>query len=171
MIDVGVAQADAEKKDDDDVKVSDEEDADKKDEAKKPKTKTVSEEVVDWKLCNENKALWTRDPSNVTKEEYEAFYKALTKDDQGPLTWIHFAAEGEVQFKAILYVPKKAAHDLYDKYYQKSNAMKLYVRRVLISDEFEDFLPRYLNFVKGVVDSDVSVMAACIIMCATRLVH
>jgi len=140
-----------EKKSDDDVEVKDEE---KKEEEKKPKTKTVSKEVWEWKQVNENKALWTRPPSQVSKDEYEAFYKSLTKDESGPITHLHFNAEGEISFKALLYVPKVAPYDHYDKYYGKSNALKLYVRRVLISDEFEDFMPRYLNFVKGVVDSE-----------------
>ena len=121
---------------------------------KKPKTKTETREVQEWKKLNENKAIWTRSPKDVTKEEYEAFYKALTKDEGGVLEHLHFSAEGEISFRSILYVPKTSSHDMYDKYYAKSNALKLYVRRVLISDEFEDFMPRYLGFIRGVVDSE-----------------
>jgi len=135
----------------DDLEVGDEEDADKE---TKPKTKKVSETVSEWKRLNDAKAIWTRNPKEISDEEYTAFYEALTKDTNGPLTKIHFKAEGEISFKSILYVPKKADSNLYDKYYEKSTSLKLYVRRVLISDEFDNFLPRYMNFVKGVVDSD-----------------
>jgi len=141
-----------EEKEKEDLEVSEEEDAEKKDDT--PKTKKVSETVSEWKRLNEAKAIWTRNPKDITDEEYNSFYEALTKDTNGPLAKIHFKAEGEISFKSILYIPKTAEHGLYDKYYEKSNALKLYVRRVLISDEFDNFLPRYMNFVKGVVDSD-----------------
>jgi len=142
--------APAEKKPEDEVTEED----DKKPEDAAPKTKKVKETVWDWKQLNENKAIWTRKPKDVTEEEYEEFYKALSKDHQGPLSHEHFSAEGEIAFKSLLFIPKTAPSELYDKYYQKSQALKLYVRRVLISDEFEDFMPRYLSFIKGVVDSD-----------------
>jgi len=137
-----------EDKEDEDVSVKDEK------EEEKPKTKSVSKEVWEWKQVNENKAIWTRKPSSVTAEEYQAFYRTITKDTNDALAWSHFSAEGEISFKSILFIPKTAPFDLYDKFYSKSNALKLYVRRVLISDEFEDLMPRYLNFIKGVVDSD-----------------
>jgi heat shock protein beta len=93
----------------------------------------------------------------VTDEEYTKFYHSLAKDlsDEKPLAWSHFTAEGDVEFKAVLFVPPKAPHDLYESYYNanKSN-LKLYVRRVFISDEFDELLPKYLNFLKGLVDSD-----------------
>merc|ERR1712070_1203702 len=82
------------------------------------------------------------------------FYKSISKDFSDPSTWIHFRAEGEVEFKSILYVPSEAPPDMYDNYYQKSAQLRLYVRKVLITDEFEDLVPRYLNFLRGVVDSD-----------------
>merc|ERR1712070_924708 len=82
------------------------------------------------------------------------FYKSISKDFSDPSTWIHFRAEGEVEFKSILYIPSEAPHDMYDNYYQKSAQLRLYVRKVLITDEFEDLVPRYLNFLRGVVDSD-----------------
>lgn len=134
---------------DEDLKAADEEEADDK-----PKTKTESRTVVDWRLINNQKAIWTRSKESVTDEEYNNFYKAITKDTEDPATWIHFTAEGEIEFKSILYVPSKAPSDLYDDYYGKSGALRLYVRKVLISDEFEDLMPKYLNFIKGVVDSD-----------------
>jgi len=99
-------------------------------------------------------ALWTRNPSDITDEEYKSFYQSLTKDFGEPLTHTHFSAEGEVEFKSILYIPKEAPYDLYQDYYKKQTWVKLYVRRVMITDEFDELLPRYLGFIKGVVDSD-----------------
>ncbi|VAI81318.1 unnamed protein product [Triticum turgidum subsp. durum] len=127
------------------------------DEEKKPKTKTVKETTTEWELLNDMKAVWLRSPKEVTEEEYAKFYHSLAKDfgDDKPMTWSHFSAEGDVEFKALLFVPPKAPHDLYESYYNanKSN-LKLYVRRVFISDEFDDLLPKYLSFLMGIVDSD-----------------
>lgn len=124
---------------------------------KKPKTKKLKETIHEWELLNDVKAVWLRNPKEVTDEEYIKFYHSLAKDfsDEKPLAWSHFTAEGDVEFKAILFVPPKAPHDLYESYYNanKSN-FKLYVRRVFISDEFDELLPKYLNFLKGLVDSD-----------------
>ncbi|CAD5188940.1 unnamed protein product [Musa acuminata subsp. malaccensis] len=124
---------------------------------KKPKTKTVKETTYDWEVLNDMKAIWLRNSKEVSEEEYTKFYHSLAKDfaDEKPLAWSHFTAEGDVEFKALLFVPPKAPHDLYESYYnsQKSN-LKLYVRRVFISDEFDELLPKYLNFLKGLVDSD-----------------
>lgn len=136
--------------DEEELEVSDEDD----EASKKPKTKKVTEQVPDWEKVNDVKAIWTRAPRDITDEEYTEFYKTLTKDETEPLDKIHFTAEGEITFRSILYVPKRAPQGLYDKFYEKSTSLRLYVRRVLISDEFEDFLPRYLNFIKGVVDSE-----------------
>jgi len=110
--------------------------------------------VNDWELINDAKALWTRNPSDITDDEYKSFYQSLTKDFGEPLTHTHFSAEGEVEFKSILYIPKEAPYDLYQDYYKKQSNLKLYVRRVMITDEFDELLPRYLGFIKGVVDSD-----------------
>jgi len=107
-----------------------------------------------WSRLNDVKAIWTRSPSDITDSEYAAFYKTLTKDEKEPLVHIHFKAEGEITFRSILFIPSHPPQGMYDKFYEKSTALKLYVRRVLISDEFDDFLPRYLNFVRGVVDSE-----------------
>ncbi|KAA8537510.1 hypothetical protein F0562_027118 [Nyssa sinensis] len=124
---------------------------------KKPKTKKVKETTYEWELLNDVKAIWLRNPKEVTDEEYTKFYHSLTKDfsEEKPLAWSHFTAEGDVEFKAVLFVPPKAPHDLYESYYNanKSN-LKLYVRRVFISDEFDELLPKYLNFLMGLVDSD-----------------
>jgi len=129
-------------------------DADEEDEPDEPKTKKVKKTVNDWELINDAKALWTRNPSDITDEEYKSFYQSLTKDFGEPLTHTHFSAEGEVEFKSILYIPKEAPYDLYQDYYKKQSNLKLYVRRVMITDEFDELLPRYLGFIKGVVDSD-----------------
>ncbi|KAL1820762.1 hypothetical protein ACET3Z_015631 [Daucus carota] len=142
---------------DDDGDDDDSEKGEESDDEKKTKTKTVKETTYDWELLNDVKAIWLRSPKEVTDEEYVKFYKSLAKDfsDEKPLTWSHFNAEGDVEFKAVLFVPPKAPHDLYESYYNanKSN-LKLYVRRVFISDEFDELLPKYLNFLKGLVDSD-----------------
>lgn len=95
-----------------------------------------------------------RDKSEITEDEYNSFYKTITKDHENPLAYTHFTAEGEIEFKSILYIPSQAPYDLFENYYGRSSALKLYVRRVLITEEFEELMPRYLNFIKGVVDSD-----------------
>ena len=122
----------------------------------KPKTRTEEKTVWSWEQMNKQKAIWSRDKSEITDEEYKNFFKTLNKgDEQDPLTWTHFKAEGEIDFKAILYLPSKAPSDLYDDFYSKKvNSIRLYVRKVLIQDSFEDLIPRYLNFLVGVVDSD-----------------
>ncbi|KAJ4702138.1 heat shock protein 90, partial [Melia azedarach] len=141
-------------KEDEESEKSEDEDEDSD---KKPKTKTVKETTYEWELLNDVKAIWLRSPKEVTEEEYTKFYHSLAKDfsDEKPLAWSHFNAEGDVEFKAVLFVPPKAPQDLYESYYNtnKSN-LKLYVRRVFISDEFDELLPKYLNFLKGLVDSD-----------------
>jgi heat shock protein beta len=138
--------------DEGDEEVSDADDDEDEDAA--PKTKKIKKTVNDWELINDAKALWTRNPSDITDEEYKSFYQSLTKDFGEPLTHTHFSAEGEVEFKSILYIPKEAPYDLYQDYYKKQSNLKLYVRRVMITDEFDELLPRYLGFIKGVVDSD-----------------
>ncbi|GAV56745.1 HSP90 domain-containing protein/HATPase_c_3 domain-containing protein [Cephalotus follicularis] len=133
------------------------EEGEDEDAEQKPKTKTVKETTYEWELLNDVKAIWLRNPKEVTDEEYTKFYQSLAKDfgDEKPLAWSHFTAEGDVEFKAILFVPPKAPHDLYESYYNNNKAnLKLYVRRVFISEEFDELLPKYLSFLKGLVDSD-----------------
>merc|ERR1712194_734616 len=137
---------DVEAKDDDDEK----EDEEEKEEKKKPKKKTVFE----WEQVNTQKAIWLRAKEDVTEEEYNEFYKGISKDYLDPLAYTHFNAEGEIEFKSILFVPKKAPFDMMDNYWTKRSEVKLYVRRVLVAEKFDELLPRYLNFVRGVVDSD-----------------
>ena len=138
----------SEENDEDDEEVEDE------DEEELPQTKTVKKTVWDWKTVNDNKAIWLRSSTEVEDDEYTKFYKALSKDDKEPLSYTHFKAEGDVEFKSILFIPEKPPSDLFDNYYNKAAALKLYVRRVFISDEFDELLPKYLSFIKGIVDSD-----------------
>merc|ERR1711912_30526 len=133
----------------DDVETKDEEEKEEEEE-KKPKKKTVFE----WEQVNTQKAIWLRAKEDVTGEEYNEFYKSISKDYLDPLAYTHFNAEGEIEFKSILFLPKKAPFDMMDNYWTKKSEVKLYVRRVLVAEKFEDLLPRYLNFVRGIVDSD-----------------
>lgn len=121
-------------------------------EEEKPKTKTIEKTVWDWELLNNQKPIWTRKPDD--SNEYTEFYKALTKDTKDPLCYTHFNAEGEVSFKSLLYVPVAQPSDTFNKYGTVTDNIKLYVRRVFITDEFTDLLPKYLSFLQGIVDSD-----------------
>lgn len=120
----------------------------------KPKTKKVDKTIWDWELLNDSKPIWTRKPAEVEEAEYNEFYKALTKDTKDPLTKVHFVAEGEVTFKSLLYVPQVQQGENFNRYGTKTDNIKLYVRRVFITDEFNDMMPSYLSFIRGVVDSD-----------------
>lgn len=138
---------DTDKDEDEDAKVEEE------DEDKKSK-KTVDKTVWDWVLINENKPLWTKKPSEVSDDEYNEFYKSFSKDSEEPMAKSHFTAEGEVTFKSILFVPKTAPMDMFQNYGKRVDHIKMFVRRVFITDNFEDMMPKYLSFVRGVVDSD-----------------
>merc|ERR1712050_788374 len=144
---------DDEKEDDekDDVETKDDDEKEEEDEKKDaPKKKTVYE----WEQVNTQKAIWLRAKEDVTEEEYTEFYKSISKDYLDPLAYTHFNAEGEIEFKSILFIPKKAPFDMMDNYWTKKSEVKLFVRRVLVAEKFDELLPRYLNFVRGVVDSD-----------------
>merc|ERR1712118_194966 len=143
-------EKDEEKKDDVEAKDDEEKEDEDEEEEKKPKKKTVFE----WEQVNTQKAIWLRAKEDVTEEEYNEFYKTVSKDYLDPLAYTHFNAEGEIEFKSVLYLPKKAPFDQMDNYWTKKSEIKLYVRRVLVAEKFEDLLPRYLGFVRGVVDSD-----------------
>jgi len=149
--DAAEGEGDEEKKDDDDLEVADEDEYSEDDDSA-PKTEEVTK--WSWERVNIQAAIWSRDTKDVSDEEYKSFYKSFSKDYEDPATWIHFKAEGEVEFKSILFIPSVAPHDMYDNYYQKAAQLRLYVRKVLITDEFEELVPRYLNFLRGVVDSD-----------------
>ena len=148
------AAEDGSDKGDDEVDVSDVEEEEGEGKDAKPRTKKEKRTRTAWELINDTQAIWVRSPSDITSGEYDAFFKALTKESEGPLDKIHFTAEGEIQFRAILFIPRKPPSDMYDKLQAKQNNLRLYVRRVFISDEFDDLMPRYLSFVRGVVDSE-----------------
>lgn len=132
----------------DDAEVEDDE------EEEKPKTKEVEKTIWDWVLVNDNKPLWTRKPNEISDEEYNDFYKSFSKDTDLPMAKTHFTAEGEVTFKSILFIPKSSPSDMFQNYGKRMDFIKMYVRRVFITDNFEDMMPKYLSFVRGVVDSD-----------------
>jgi len=130
-------------------------DGEEKDEQGNQKMKRVPKTVADWVQVNKQKPIWMRRPRDIEADEYKEFYKTVSKEFDDPLAWAHFSAEGDVEFRSILYTPSMLPFELrQDMFNNAGRNLKLYVKRVFISDKFEEFVPRWLCFLRGVIDSE-----------------
>lgn len=143
--------------DDEELKIEDadeDEDQENDDDDEEEEEKTVKETVWEWKLLNDVKPLWVRDPKEVTDDEYKAFFKSTFDETEDPLSWTHFSAEGDLEFRSILYIPSHLDSSIFDsKNTQVARGLKLFVKRVFITDDFDLLIPKYLAFIKGIVDA------------------
>ena len=126
----------------------------KEEEPKPPKTRTVEHQVEEWKQVNQDKPIWLRKASDVTREEYASFYKSLTNSSEDHLAVKHFSAEGQIEFKALLYLSKTQRSDMFQKSKDANNNIKLYVKRVFIMDNCDKLVPEWLSCISGLVDSE-----------------
>merc|ERR1711939_462995 len=139
----------------DHVNIEDEDD-DEDDEEKEeqPKKKKVKKTITEWNIINNQKPIWCRKQNDITDEEYNTFYKTISKDYSDALAWKHFHAEGQLEFNCLLYIPERAPFNMFEQQETKKKNIKLYVKKIFIMDDCEELVPDWLRFVTGVVDSN-----------------